>query len=189
MNSQLGQDRWVCETLNYKRGGYFLDIGAFDGVQISNTYYLEKELGWDGICVEAGPVNFQELIKNRSCLCLNKAVWSSTGKVFFKEEWTVGKVGLIGAEIESITIKQLLEDYSVPGQIDYISLDVEGAEYEVLIRFPFEKYHVSLWTIEHNAHEDEGEMRDKIRILMQSNGYRIARSLDFEDWYANKHNN
>ena len=50
--SQVGQDKWVCEYFNYKKGGFFLDIGAADGITINNTYYLEKELEWKGICIE-----------------------------------------------------------------------------------------------------------------------------------------
>jgi FkbM family methyltransferase len=189
MNSQVGQDKWVCETLNYKRFGYFLDIGAFDGIQISNTYYLERYLLWDGICVEAGKDNFQNLVNNRLCKCINKAVWSSNGIVGFNENWTVGGIEQGGYEIESITIDKLLRDNNCPKDIDYISLDVEGAEYDVLTCFPFGEYKVKLWTIEHNAFSDEGVMRDKIRSLMDLNGYRLVTSPEFEDWYVDKHFN
>jgi len=48
--SQAGQDEWVCKTLNNKVGGYFIDIGATNGFDLSNTYYLEKQLKWNGIC-------------------------------------------------------------------------------------------------------------------------------------------
>lgn len=170
---QIEADRWVCEMLHYKREGFFIDAGAFNGVDISNTYYLEKELGWNGICIEAGEENYQELIKNRGCLCIKKALWTFDGIVRFNQNWTVGRVGT-GIEIESICFKTLLRD--VPPIIDYISLDVEGDELEILMTFPW-NYRVRLWTIEHNSlHKQE------IRDLMLSKGYLMIEK-PFEDWW------
>ena len=183
MNSQIGQDEWVLRTLNYKRGGYFLDIGAFDGVQISNTWYMEKNLDWTGICIEAGAENYKGLVKNRNCTCLNLALFNKNSIVEFAENWTVGKIGA-GQSIVSITFPKLLKKYNVPKVIDYISLDIEGMEYEVLKLFPFKSYHVNCWSIEYNAYEDGGVMRDKIRELMKD--YILVPSgHDFEDWFVN----
>ena len=61
--SQVGQDEWVVSFFSSKGDGYFLDIGAHNGVDLSNTYYLEKELQWNGICVEADPYIFEDLRK------------------------------------------------------------------------------------------------------------------------------
>jgi len=63
--SQAGQDLWVYgEVFNQKRNGYFLDVGAHDGVHLSNTYLLEKKYRWKGICVEGNPLTFTTLVKN-----------------------------------------------------------------------------------------------------------------------------
>jgi hypothetical protein len=68
-NSQWGQDVWVAEFLEGKRGGFFLEMGAGDGIWISNTLLLEKEFGWTGILVEPTSA-FERLIKNRpACIC------------------------------------------------------------------------------------------------------------------------
>src|SRR5258706_11369284 len=57
--SQHSQDRFVDNFLLHgKRGGVFVDVGAYDGVALSNTYYFEKELGWQGICIEPNPMAF-----------------------------------------------------------------------------------------------------------------------------------
>jgi hypothetical protein len=193
--SQVGQDKWVCETLRYKRKGYFLEIGAYDGIHFSNTYYLEKELGWDGVCVEAGRSAFCKLIKNRSCLVLNRAIGRINDKGFFVEEGEIGRLvyGSVGAQqIEVISMEHLLSMISAPTYIDYISLDIEGDEYNALLGFPFWEHGVGLWTIEHNAYLDGGDMRGKIREIMDDNNYVLARKdvtcgeLMFEDWFINK---
>ncbi|MDA9981739.1 hypothetical protein N9H39_03180 [Gammaproteobacteria bacterium] len=62
--SQAGQDRWVVETLKGKKNGFFLEIGASDGVNLSNTYALERELGWTGCCVEPNPMDYAKLRKD-----------------------------------------------------------------------------------------------------------------------------
>ena len=54
--SQIGQDLWVQETLKNKKNGYFLDIGAHDGIYLSNTYLLEKNYNWNGLCIEGNPL-------------------------------------------------------------------------------------------------------------------------------------
>ena len=59
---------FVINKLNNKRDGFFIDIGAYDGLTISNTAYMELELGWNGICVEPNPVVFDNLKKNIFCI-------------------------------------------------------------------------------------------------------------------------
>jgi len=58
-------------VFNEKRNGYFLDIGAHDGIHISNTYLLERRYGWSGICIEANRDTFLKLQKNRKATCVN----------------------------------------------------------------------------------------------------------------------
>src|SRR2546426_6776147 len=73
--SQHSQDRFIDNFLLYgKREGVFVDVGAYDGVALSNTYYFEKELGWTGICIEPNPIAYESLVKNRKCLSLNCGV-------------------------------------------------------------------------------------------------------------------
>lgn len=198
--SQAGQDKWICEYFNYKKNGYFLDIGAHDGTWLSNSLYLEKELGWYGICVEPDKNNFDKLIKNRNCICINKAIYSENKIVEFAPSGIHGirdhvqipcNVETKGILVESITMGKLMADNNVPLLIDYISLDTEGADYNVLLGFPFDKYKVGAWTIEHNAYLDNGALMQKIREIMIKNGYQIARGnvecegSNFEDWWIN----
>jgi FkbM family methyltransferase len=186
--SQIGQDEWVCKMLNNKRDGYFLDIGANDGVWMSNTYYLEKKLGWIGICVEPALKPFSRLVNTRNCICVNKAVYNRTGIVSFhdypEEQWR-GHIDSNGRKVECITLQDLIKEYDCPKLIDYISIDVEGLEYEILTAFPFDEYTARLWTIEHND-DERGLKRDKIRDLMYQNGYSFVTNRTsglFEDWF------
>jgi FkbM family methyltransferase len=199
--SQVGQDKWVCEKLGYKRHGYFLDIGANDGMWLSNSYYMEKELEWNGICVESNKTTFDILVKNRKCKCINKAIFSKNGEVEFAS--TGGYEGiksclqteaLNGTQVimECVTMEKLLIDNNVPAFIDYVSIDTEGADYDVLLGFPFDKYSVGLWTIEHNAYMDGGILKAKIIELMTKNRYVVVLERDlpekvniFESWFVN----
>jgi FkbM family methyltransferase len=190
-NSQVGQDKWVCTVLKNKVNGYFIDIGATDGVTLSNTYHLEKVLGWTGICIEPNMSQCEIMKKERECICLNVAISDKNSVVRFKTyegDRFAGHISNEGYEIESLTLEKLLKDFDCPHVIDYISLDVEGIEFEILTKFPFDDYKVSLWTIEHASRWDNGAKQRKIRGLMLSKGYKFVKdkvkgSADFEDWF------
>ena len=83
--SQNGQDEFVAQWFNNKHGGIFVDIGASDGITINNSYYFEKELGWQGICVEPRPSSFAKLVKNRRCFCVNACIAQEEGSRDFCE--------------------------------------------------------------------------------------------------------
>ena len=72
--SQLGQD---VEVLKKYSKGYYIEIGASDGIELSNTYLLEKN-GWEGICIEPIPAKYEKLVKNRKAICYNKAVYHTS---------------------------------------------------------------------------------------------------------------
>ena len=199
--SQVGQDKWVCEYFNYKRDGFFLDIGAADGITISNTYYLEKELGWKGICVEPLKINFDKLISNRKCDCAHNAAYHKNKTVYFLGDGNDNLGGHISdsskytESVEAVRLEEILKKYNSPKIIDYISLDVEGNEAEALMGFPFDDYEVILWTIEHNLHGGiSGRLlKANIMNIMFKNGYKIAKEnigtspfYPMEDWYINE---
>ena len=78
--SQIGQDKYVSEFFNNKRNGYFIELGATNGISLSNTYYLEKDLGWKGICIEPNHIHTESLKDNRSCDTDTSLVFSESGK-------------------------------------------------------------------------------------------------------------
>jgi FkbM family methyltransferase len=201
-HSQIGQDKWIVEEVfQGLRNGYFVDVGAYDGISLSNTYVLEKELGWTGLCVEPIPEAYRKLIANRSCPCVNACAYSSEGLVEFvldgmfsairSHDLDESLIDLSSTEpqrvitVKATTLLKLLQRHRAPKTIHYLSLDVEGAEYEVLRTFDFSKYRFLAITVEHNDYwgRVEVERRRLIRELLIRNGYRHIRRQDWDDYY------
>lgn len=190
--SQLGQDRIVLSLLNNKRNGYFVDVGAYDGVELSNTYLLETQYGWDGICIEPLPDKFFQCQKTRKCKCFQDAVYSEAGKFFeFKLAGLIGGIAqhidrhLHALQSQSMlvitkTLTSILDEVNAPKQIDYLSLDTEGSELEILKGIDFDKYQFTIIDIEHNYVEPR---RSEMRQYLQERGYKYHKANDFDDQY------
>lgn len=191
--SQAGQDKWVIEFFERKQKGFFLDIGAFDGVDISNTYILEKKYKWDGVCIDADPTNFEALKQNRNCRCIHTAISKENKLVNFRPGGAGGAINEQGnLQIQSRTLADVLKEVGAPKTIDYISLDIEGAEYDALLAFPFDEYEFIIMTVEHNLYLGDSANKENINRLLTSKGYVLYRENvcnvgndPFEDWYIN----
>jgi FkbM family methyltransferase len=189
---QFSQDLWVALTLGHGRnGGYYVDVGSADGVEISNTYLLDR-MGWKGVCIDPFPTNMQK----RTCQVFEQPVYSESGKkVQFRAAGLLGGIDSdLGRYKKSLsdeplvdfvtaTLDEILDKARAPNWIDYMNIDVEGAEYDVLRGFSFDRYQVGSWTIEHNF---ETEKRELIRKLMESKGYVRVRSWEVDDWYVHR---
>lgn len=193
--SQSNQDKWVVEFLRFKKNGYFVELGAYDGIQTSNTYYMEKNLGWEGLCVEANPRVYQSLIKNRKSKNVNVALNDYVGECFFLGD----KITTHGIKVPCNLLSNVLIENNCPNNIDYLSIDIEGYEYIVLKDFDFDRWNIGMMTIEHNLYCDGDGRKNKIYNLLTKNGFeRVvedAPCLDknplyfnkpYEDWYVNK---
>lgn len=170
--------------------GFFVDVGAFDGVHKSNTWMLEKALGWTGILVEPHPTYFGRLQGARSAKFDNRVVSSSTGRkvqLVLDGESTRLASGAAVAQgsiiVETVSLDQLLTEHDAPKHIDYLSVDVEGHELQVLSGFPFMERSIGLVTAEHNFNTDS---RAAVRELLESHGYvRVLSHLSRnEDWFV-----
>lgn len=199
LKSQFGQDLFVLYQKRFKRNGCFVEFGATDGISISNTYILEKDYGWTGILAEPAKIWHAQLRKNREVNIDFRCVWShSREKILFKETnvkelSTINQYSSIDMhsdmrvkgscyEVETISLMDLLDEYKAPGKIDYLSIDTEGSEFEILKDFDFQKYHIDIITVEHNF----TEMREKIFNLLIFKGYRrvFIEHSDVDDWYV-----
>lgn len=185
-HGQLGQDAWVFdEVFPGVKDGYFVDVGSGDGEHISNTWKLELN-GWRGVCVDPFPTN----MARRSCRVFREPVYSHAGEVvLFRRSGLLGGVEAhlspdapVGETVEltTVTLDDVLERAGAPAFIHYISIDVEGAELEVLQGLSLDQYRVGAFTIEHAYEEPK---RSQIRELLEANGYRLARSVFWDDWY------
>ena len=82
--SQAGQDGWVIEMTDAKMGGFYVDLGAHNGVASSNTYCFDKVLNWKGICIEAHPEIFKHLTDARpNATNVHSAVSDYEGVCYF----------------------------------------------------------------------------------------------------------
>lgn len=194
--SQLLQDLFVLDQFDFKKLGYFIEFGAADGRALSNTYILEKEFAWTGIVAEPSKGWHERLKINRNCIIDNRCVWSSTGENLEFSEVSINELSTVTRfensdgqnrkknkkyYVESISLNDLLEEYKAPKKIDYLSIDTEGSELEILQSFDFSKYEITVITVEHNY----TDQREKIYTFLESKGYqRVFKELSkFDDWY------
>lgn len=197
--SQSGQDWWVMgEVFNFRRRGYFVDIGAHDGLEISNTFLLERKLGWDGLCIEANPATFGFLRENRRCRCLNVCLDHQVGEVSFRLRGAFG--GIAGSEagdegrgttvvMPTRTLHSVLAENGAPSVIDYLTIDVEGAEERVLLGFPHDEYTFRCMTVERPTPRLKAELADNGYVLIAEAGeldaYYVHRTF-VKQYKANK---
>lgn len=199
--SQLRQDVFVLICLDFKQQGYFVEFGATNGVDLSNSYLLEHEFDWKGILAEPGRIWQDELRLNRPNAHIeDSCVWiDSKTKIHFNETEmpelsTIEKFSKKDGhrksrkegtlyEVETISLIDLLYKYKAPKYIDYMSIDTEGSEFEILKDFNFDEYNFGVITCEHNYTSD----RERIFQLLTSKGYerRFENLSQFDDWYIN----
>lgn len=205
--SQIGQDEYYIKNIiNYKQNGYYVDVGAHDGIKLSNTYYLEKNLNWTGICIEANEDLHQKLCVNRpNSINVNQLIYSQSDlelhfEMALNKEIVEGndmlsrisndEINAINHDyfteqfIQSKTIKQktktltdVLDAANAPNTIDYCSIDIEGAELACLEGIRFDKYKFLFITIEHGYRE---YFKNKIINRLCQNNYKLHRINQFD---------
>jgi len=203
--SQLGQDVWVIFQLGRKANGYFVEIGAGDGVINSNTCMLERKFNWQGVLVEPRRSAIPSLLANRPlsvkmgyCVIGNKAwppgqehsvpftemQWGdlSVQEGYGQDHMALHRQPLDTYPVYAYTLDEILHYAQAPKQIDYMSIDTEGSEYDILAAFDFSRYDIQLLTVEHNFTEN----RAKTRALLEANGYFCVdwpEVTAFDDWF------
>jgi FkbM family methyltransferase len=194
--AQLKQDLFVLLQTNFKKDGFFVEFGATDGLNLSNTYLLEKQYQWTGILAEPLRYFHESLKKNRSCHIETNCIWSTSNSVIdfiesddpnfstikkFKNFDLYKRHKSQGYQVQTISLNDLLKKYNAPKIIDYLSIDTEGSEFEILNNFNFNEYHFKIITCEHNFNKN----REKIHSLLKNNGYerKYIGFSNFDDWY------
>ncbi len=193
--SQIGQDRFLLENFfKGKRGGVFVEVGAYDGERYSNTLFYERTMGWTGLCIEPLPSAFEKLKATRSAICENVCVADFEGEADFLEvddsgplekmfsglpahfdprqmrrlEYTSARVS---RRVKVTRLSSLLAKHSLYA-IDYCSIDTEGSEFAILSDLDFDRFAISLLTVEDNWGDE------RIPRLMAAKGYDVFARLE-----------
>lgn len=168
------QEKFVLDLLKNKENGYYVELGAFDSRQGSNTYYLENDYNWNGVSFEIVPERQIEFISNRKNPC-------------------------ILGDATQFNYISYFEENNFPKQIDYLQVDIDAGYTEQgnsvgnpflslhgLISLPLSKYRFSIITFEHDAQIEykNKDMRDVQREILTSFGYKLVVRDYHEDWWV-----
>ena len=198
-HGELLQDWWVNTLLDGLRGGFFVDLAAFDAVAYSNTYTLEESLGWEGLCIEPMANHWEGLLRRRRCKVVAAVVGGVTGAGVEFARRSLGNdqghAGVISLDtdnrpgggqaggagqsgpshllLQTVSIAKVLSDFDAPETVHYLSLDIEGFESHVLESFPFHDHRVLIVTVE----------RPDLcsRTILRLQGFSFLRDLDGQD--------
>jgi FkbM family methyltransferase len=198
--SQLGQDVMAMSVAGASKKGFFVEFGATDGLSLSNTYLLERYFGWSGILSEPARKWHSALKRNRRSSTLDfRCVYSESHLTLDFQEARQGQLSTIKGfgesdthansrdssvvySVSTVSLLDLLREHGAPKFIDFLSVDTEGSEYEILKSFDFSEYRFGLVCVEHNYTSN----RKLVCDLLESKGYvRVHQTLsDFDDWYV-----
>ena len=195
MTSQLDQDDFVLSQLNGKRDGYFVEFGACDGLLHSNTLKLEQDYGWRGILAEPAHCWQPALQHNRKCNIDFRAIWPRSGEtIIFAEAQdplfsTAAdltncdmhahlRASAFRYQVNTVSLDDLLAQHQAPPTIDYLSVDTEGSELDILAAFSW-RWRPTIITVEHNY----ARTREGLFNLLSAQGYSL-RQVQWEDWYT-----
>ncbi len=196
--AQFGEDRILDGIFGHRPSGTCVEVGANDGITDSMTWHFER-MGWTCLLVEPIPELHRKIGENRKCLAVMCAASSSEGEAtFFVADTATGMSSLetgpehlkavsrAGASLRQIVVPKRTLDSLLAAAgltaIDFVSIDVEGHELDVLKGFSIEKYRPRIVLVEDNS----GAADTTVPDYMDAKGYAIFRRTGVNDWYAGK---
>jgi len=210
LKSQHKQDEFVINHFKQKKRGIFLDIGAHDGISLSNTFVLEKEFGWTGICIEPMEEEYNRLVKHRNCITYNCAIYDTNGTEKFTQvetmleydgypdmlsgitkEIPIEGMSAILSESQRLGAKMKIIDVSTRilneileenkiYEIDFLSIDTEGSELKILKSIDYDKFHIKVITCEY------GKPGPDLKDFLQSKNFSFIKKLGGDEIFINK---
>jgi FkbM family methyltransferase len=199
--SQQGEDLYVLKNYINKKNpsGIFVEVGALDGIAYSNTGFLEMELGFSGVLIEPSK-SYEKLLKYRpGCTCVNNAISDKYETVLFRDDWAMS--GILTKlpddhkrekrheaindeyyEVDTVPLGYVLSETNIK-YIDFLSIDVEGSELEVLrsMNWDIPVYVICIEMDGHNPEKDEA-----CREILQTNGFTFDKRLTINEFWVNK---
>ena len=196
---QQAEDKYIIENffLN-KKNGVFLELGAMDGIKFSNTYYLEKYMGWAGVLIEPTQSLFEKLKINRpNSKCYNYIISETRNNIEFSvynDALSMNRIKRYNYHNDANHIisyptkylSEILEDAKIK-YIDFFSLDVEGAELEVLKTMNWDiPVHIILAEIK-GINIYSREKNNECKKLLKSKGFTYHSSTRTDEVWINPH--
>ena len=180
-----------------------MEFGATNGIDLSNTALLERSFEWNGIVAEPARSWHADLQRNRRCVIDPRCVWSRSGETMTFTETAEAEYSTVSQfagqrdghqdrrragteyEVETVSLNDLLDQHAAPGPIDYLSVDTEGSEYEILSAFDFSRHEISVLTVEHS---NDPIRRNQLLQLLSRHGFcRVLEQISlFDDWYVSR---
>lgn len=204
-HGQILQDLWVLYMLGSKRNGYFVEFGACDGRALSNTRLLEESYGWTGILAEPNPVWHAALAANRKAIIDLRCVAARSGEtVDFLSTDAMPELSRMADivpddvherngnrtrqtcyRVPTVSLDDLLAEHGAPDIVDYLSVDTEGSEYEIMRHADLNRWRFRLISVEHAG---ETAKREQIFALLEGAGYcRWMPELSrWDDWFIHQ---
>lgn len=205
--SQHGEDTALAEYFGRRRDGFFVEVGALDGVTLSNTYYFERELGWRGILVEANPVEAERCAAARPRSVVVQAAvvdpeGAREGTTFQVVEGEAGlsslqlrpryrelvarlaqarghPLNVMTIEVPTTTLDAILAQHAPP-EIDFMTIDIEGHEGSALRGLSLgQRWRPRVLLVESTTVWPEFS----VLSMMIRGGYAYRRTIVINDWY------
>ena len=208
IKSQLYQDVFADFLISNRFDKTFLEFGATDGLELSNTHFLENYSDWRGVLGEPDPQWHKKIKKNRpNTKIITECIWKKSNE---KIEFLSSENGVLSTissfrysdkdtmynnselrnklfktiNLKTISLNDLIKREFNEVSPSYISVDTEGSEYEILKNFNFSEYKPIFFSIEHNYTDNQKKIDD---LLLKNNYIRVFRKItSFDAWYIQK---
>ncbi len=180
--AEKAQDIFALLLSGGKRGGFFVDFGACDGLRVNNTVTLERQFGWSGILAEPCKFWHDGLERNRTAKIDKRCVSSVSGEQLeFYQSKLPGNSSVHrdyhylnidrSYTVETVSLCDLLREHGAPKFIDFLSVDTEGHEKEVFSGFDFDRYRFGFICVEQDEAVTRGD--DGVSRILENAGYKV----------------
>jgi FkbM family methyltransferase len=177
--SETGQDFFALSASNFKQGGTFIEFGAYDGINFSNTYLLERKFGWSGILIDPIPSHFESIKRNRNSKSIHAAITSDKQNFVNITESPASNLSKLTErrsifnkihKVKAFTLAEVLDKHFPEKKLDFLSIDTEGNDLDILESLDLNNYEINAICVEHNNRIGS----EKIISHMNKNRYDLA---------------